>query len=385
MMIYLLRACSLAVWWLLSLPRQFRDGFDIKILRRHLRQITLKDAGKLSSNVAIVATWARYPLRHSVQRLIDSLRAEGWSIILVLNESPDVDQVLEDWSVPADVVIRRANIGRDFGGYQCGYRFLVSRPEFSSVQRVAFFNDSVFYPPRFASILPEVLNRDESLSGFFINLKSHPHIQSFAVVLGPKVSTSSQVRDFWNSYYPTSIRRYAIRKGEIELSRQLIRMCPELAAVLTYDRLKSAQPDLWSNLPLAERQSLVASAAGREHRDLTRLRRGEISRLWREEFSRLWREEFSVTQLEGLARTALATRNASHALGLVATRVLSVPLKLDLLKRGTCTPADFEETLERIDVAPRERAEIMAMLLAQGTHASMSLVQREMSGAGFGS
>jgi hypothetical protein len=369
MMIDLLRACALVVWWLLSLPRRFRDGFDIKILRRHLRHTTLKDAGGLRPNVAIVATWARYPLRHSVQRLLDSLRAEGWSIILVLNESPDIDQVLEDWSVPADVVIRRANIGRDFGGYQCGYRFLVGRPEFSSVQRVAFFNDSVFYPPRFAWILPEVLKRDESLSGFFINLRSHPHIQSFAVVLGPKVSTSSQVRAFWNSYYPTSIRRYAIRQGEIELSRRLTRLCPELAAVVTYDRLKTAQPELWSTISLAERQSLVASVVGQEQRDLTRL----------------WREEISATQLEGLARTALAARNASHALGLVATRVLSVPLKLDLLKRGTCTPADFDETLKRIDVAPRERAEIMAMLLAQGTQASMSLLQREMSGAGFGS
>jgi hypothetical protein len=358
----------LVVCWLLSVPQQWRDFVDIKVLRRHLRHTVVKESVDLGTNVAIVATWARIPLRHSVQRLLDALRAEGWSIILVLNESPDVDHVMEDWSAPADVVIRRANLGRDFAAYQCGYRYLQKRVEFQGINRLALFNDSVLYPPAFGSILPELLQKEIALSGFFINFQFHNHVQSFGLVLGRSIATSAKIVSFWSSYYPSNIRRYAINDGEVELTRQVTRSWPETAAVVTYERLLSEDADLWSRLSVAETQTLLAGVEGNSRYEYRTRRRMRIR----------------AEELDLLAREAFASRNTSHVLGLLATRVLSVPLKLDQLRQGICTPADFAETLDRINLDPDERAEVMAMLEAQGTYASASFIQRQMRITGFG-
>lgn len=358
----------LGLCWLLSLPRQYRDFVDIKIYRRHLHQKVVKEPVELGPNVAVVATWARYPLRHSVQRLLDALQAQGWSVVLVANESPDLDRVLDQWSASADVVIRRANIGRDFGAYQSGYRYVSAHAGFSHLDRLAFFNDSVFYPPNFATVLPELLKKDVAISGFFINHHHQAHAQSFGIRFGPEVATSIEFATFWGSYYPSNLRRHAIQRGEIKLNRTVLNRWPELEAVVTYERLVEADPEVWGNLSPAERQTMLAFVEGDTSRRLEVIRRKEV------------RE----AEVDASAREGFARCNTSHAFGLVATRLLAAPFKLDLIKRGSCTPSDFLDVLSQSEVDNEESAELMALLVAGGTQSAGGFLSRQMEASGFG-
>ena len=355
------------VCWSISLRRRVRDAIDITVFHRHLRQTVVKDSARLGPNVAIIATWPRYPLRHSVQRLLDALKAQGWSVVLVINESPDTDRVIDDWSAAADVVIRRANIGRDFGAYQCGYRYVSNRPEFEQSDRLAFFNDSVFYPPSIDSIVAELLKKDTAIAGFFVNHQFHTHVQSFALVITSPAATSSQLREFWSGYYPSNIRRNAIHNGEVELTRRILEVWPEVEAVVTHGRLVEADPDVWSNLTIAEQQTLWAIVHGGVRYDL-----------------QLRRKRNRAVEIDLIAREAFASRNVSHSLGMVATRLLGAPLKLDMLKRGTCTLADLVDTLRTTGVDDQELSEVMAMLTAGGTRASLGVLGAQMQVTGFG-
>lgn len=353
--------------WLMSLRRQVRDGIDIAVFHRHLRQTVVKDSARLGPNVAIIATWPRYPLRNSVKRLLEALTAQGWSVVLVINESPDTDRVIDDWSASADVVIRRANIGRDFGAYQCGYQYVSNRPEFEQSDRLAFFNDSVFYPPNVDSIVAELLKKDTAIAGFFVNHQFHTHVQSFALVITSPAATSSQLREFWSGYYPSNIRRYAIHNGEVELTRRILEVWPEVEAVVTHGRLLEADPDVWSNLTIAEQQTLWTIVHGGVRYDL-----------------QLRRKRNRAVEIDLIAREAFASHNASHSLGMVATRLLGAPLKLDLIKWGLCTPTDVAETLLSVGVDEQELSEVMAMLTAAGTRASLGFLTARMRVTGFG-
>jgi hypothetical protein len=353
--------------WLLSLPQQLRDIIDIRFFRRHLRHSVLKESADLGKKVALVATWPRVPLRQSIQRLLDALQTEGWSVVLVANESPDTDQLLDQWSASADVVIRRVNIGRDFGAYQCGYRYLRDREQSTRIQRIALFNDSVLYPPGIEKALSELLTKDAPIAGFFLNYQFHTHMQSFALTLGTEVGNSSELDDFWKTYYPSNLRRYAIRGGEVELTRRVLKKWSRIDVVVTHERLVAADPDIWSGLSIAEQQNLKIWLDGGHRYDLDWMRR----------------EGNRSEYLDVMAREALTARNASHALGMVASRLLSVPLKLDLLQRGACTVKDFSETIDHLGLEATERTQILMMVMAGGTEASMGFVRKRMLEFGF--
>jgi hypothetical protein len=293
----------------------------------------------------------------SVQRLLNALRDEGWSIVLVMNESPDLERVFGQWADVADVVIRRPNIGRDFGAYQAGYSFLRKRSEYSQIKKLGFFNDSVLYPPKISSILPELLEKDAPIAGFFLNNQFHVHMQSFALILGAQVVHTSEIASFWSSYFPSNIRRHAIHKGEVRLSQFVLKRWEEADVVVSHSRLLDSRPNVLGQLLLFETSVLRARVAGEP-----RLSNASVQR-------RAGRE---MAYLDLLVREAFSGHNVSHVLGTFVSRTLGAPLKLDLLRHGINTPADFRETLKDILLDDSELEEIMRMVLSKGTLASIS-------------
>lgn len=350
-----------------SLPGRLRDWIHIRLFRRHRRHRIIKNVEALGSKVAIVGTWPRLPLVPSIQRLIDALRSEGWSVVLVANESPDLDRVIDRWAASADVVVRRANVGRDFGAYQCGFRLVEERAEFPKLERLAFFNDSVLYPPKIGAILPELLRKESPIASFFVNHQGRTHLQSFAVCLNGDVSQSSELADFWRKYFPSNLRRHAIFRGEFELSRRVLERWPDFDAVVTYERLVDANPDIWSRVTTSDLVSLQRSVEGGVRLDLDTLRGSGID----------------DTYVDGLAREAFAGRNVSHALGALSTRLLGVPLKLDLVKQGYCRPEDFSEILRDLQLDDQELSDVMRMTIAHGTIASLRGLRRQMVQYGY--
>lgn len=348
-------------------PQKLRDFLGVRILRRHLRQELLKESKELGRHVAVVAVWPRFPLRMSVQRLLDALKHEGWSTVLVMNESPDLDRVADQWGKSSDVVIRRANIGRDFGAYQAGYRHLKRHPDYSKIEKLAFFNDSVLYPPNGHAIIAELLQKDVPLAGFFLNNQFHVHIQSFALMIGFDVVQSSEIASFWSSYYPSNIRRHAIYKGEVRMSQIVLRRWQQGEVVVTYERLLAADSSFWSNMSTPELLALRKNVEGGPRMSKDIFTKANSNSLY----------------VDSLVREALSSGNVSHALGQVAARLLGCPLKLDLIVQGSCTPSDFHESLVKMSIDPTEISDLMRMMVARGTDASLGRFERQQIRFGF--
>lgn len=338
-------------------PTRLRTWSAVRITRRAQHIDVVQSLGDLAGDVAIVAVFPRMPLRASVERLLASLKAEGFVVVLVVNESPDATACVDRWRAHADHILRRPNIGRDFGAYQAGTRYLRARTDRGSLRRVAYLNDSVFWPVNTAQAVHAWLQRPTGPSAMFVNLEARPHMQSFAVVLPGEALFRPQLQSFWDHYYPSDLRMQAIRKGEVALSRAVVRDGGLISAFVTWHRLDAALDGDWDHLPVADAYALRSAAGPPIDSYLTAaLERATTGQ--------------SAVRFADLAKIVLTTRNASAPLGPTATRTLGAPFKLDLVRSGFLTLADFESTLAAAGTEPDEIEEVMSLISTTGSMAS---------------
>ena len=62
--------------------------------------------------------------------------------------------------------------------------------------------------------------------------------------------------------------------------------------------------------------------------------------------------------------------NVTHHQGLLASRVLKAPLKLDIFQTGQVTLDGIETTLVELGISDQELQEVMGVMTLKGTHAS---------------
>jgi hypothetical protein len=340
-----------------SLPARTRAWVSIRLRQQNAHLQIRKADGSLGGNIAIVVAFPRAPLIPSIHRLLRALDDNGFTVILVVNETRDADECLADWEGSAAHVLVRPNIGRDFGGYQAGTRYLLEHADMSQTRRVAYFNDSVFYPLQVASPLRDWLGGPDETSALYLNLEARPHLQSFAFYVAGSALLEPNSNAFWRNYYPSDQRMYAIRKGELGLSKALLKDGSMLGSFLSWHRLDAALDGDWQSLQSAEIQALSSMAGP------------TIDPYMKSVIKRAGKSNDSLKYAE-LAKVFLTTRNSSASLGPLATRVLGLPLKLDLVKSGFLTLADFEATLLAAGTDSREVGAIMTLVKTSGSIAS---------------
>lgn len=351
----LLRLFANTTYSIFSSPERLSTWVRIRLLRIDRRVTVLKADGDLAGNVAIVVTYPRTPLARSTERLLQSLTEHGYRTVLVVNGlARDCPAA---WTALASHVLVRPNIGRDFGGYQAATRYLVASADSSRLGRVAYFNDSVFYPPELAKCLSNWLSGKAEVSSLYVNLEARPHMQTFAFYIAGSHLRGSRVRKFWRTYYPSNQRMHAIRKGEIRLSRALVRDGALFDSYLTWHRLDAALGGDWDHLLPAEVQAL-------------RVPVGKTADPYMRSVIRRALRNSDTPRYSELTKVFLTTRNASASCGPLATRALGLPLKLDLVKSGYLTLADYEETLRRAGSSTAEVDSVMTLINTSGSLAS---------------
>ena len=171
--------------------------------------------------VAVIAHWSgRARVTRSVCELVSQLQASDY--LVVACSACGAGTELE-WGDGIDldglVVIRKPNVGYDFGSWSIALRMLPWIPE---AKRVILANDSMAGP--FAPLRPLLDQFDETAAdvwGLTDTSQFEPHLQSYFLGFRNSVLASTPVRRFWSGIRDEREKIRIILRSEIGLSRLL--------------------------------------------------------------------------------------------------------------------------------------------------------------------
>jgi len=308
-----------------EVPTMITDFRDIKILKKHLRNTTIKESGFLpgSRRIALVALFPRGPLLNSVKRLISNLLERNYEVVLIINRSKLRNWIPELSNFPI-TILERENVGRDFGAFKAGISFLKQKGNFSDIESLLMCNDSVFYGENFCKFLDTY---EESLSlwtSAFLNFEKHTHAQSFFQSFGGDVVRTQLFQDFWSDYYPSNRRVHTIDKGEVKLSQILLGEGFFPRSVVNSKNISRVYAD--DQIIFEDYFSVLSD---HYYEVLNYPIKIKNDYFW-----------------HALQRSFME-KNCSHVAGLLAFKALGAPLKLDLFATGRVTGESIQDALLR--------------------------------------
>ncbi len=173
-----------------------------------------------SDRVAFVASYsADATVTRSLDRLIGELKACGYPVILVRASD---DEAPLDW--PGDdrddvVVIRKPNLGYDFGSWAVGMAWF---PHLLSRDYVLLVNDSLVGP--FAPLAPIIEDFESSICdvwGVTGTTQFIPHLQSYFLGFKNASLADPALRAFWRSLPVETDKLAMVDSYELGLTRLL--------------------------------------------------------------------------------------------------------------------------------------------------------------------
>lgn len=190
-----------------------------------------------SGRYAIYAIKQPESLPWYVLEALQALNSQRINTYVVSNASLSTSQI-DTLRRYASRIIVRDGSGRDFGSYKDAIAELITRTDLS---RLMLFNDSVYVLPNRATLLFEQLfpnDNDDAIVATNENFETRWHLQSFALSFPARVVAHPAFCAFWRRYKPLTPRRYVIRRGEIALSRALLKTGAELRVIYSLPRLQ---------------------------------------------------------------------------------------------------------------------------------------------------
>ena len=115
--------------------------------------------------------------------------------------------------------IYRKNIGRDFGGYKDGIKYLQSIDS-NELERLIIMNDSCLIRRKgFQYLLDKLLSNQSDITSAFENFQHSYHLQSFCLSFSKYIFKHDLFIKFWKKYTPFNSRFHAIQNGEKGLTK----------------------------------------------------------------------------------------------------------------------------------------------------------------------
>jgi glycosyltransferase involved in cell wall biosynthesis len=321
--------------------------FNYRITKKFDQYNVAKKMEGLSTHgLAIVVLYPRAGVRESATRLIDALIDSNYSVLVVINQSALSNEWLSSLSNKPIEILTRPNIGRDFGAYKIGFKHAEKCGYLGRVDHLLFANDSLLYGSRSIEFVKSMLKTDLLWHAMFVNYQFHTHAQSFFQVFAKDIFQEKSFSKFWHEYYPSELRHHAINNGEVQLSSTCLRLgfspvsYVNAKSILENSDFKEFTPDekfgIWSNQGHVFLDKNITT--------------------------------FENTKL--LMRRQYLENNVTHHQGLIASRVLKAPLKLDIFQTGQVTLEGIETTLDALGVEGAELQEVIGVMTLKGTHAS---------------
>jgi hypothetical protein len=355
------KAISTFSYSIFTFNSRVKEFVQIKFFRNHRKFKVLKSGSRTDlKKVAVIALFPRGYLLTSTLRLVDSLISNNYQVIAVVN---DGNQQYQSWIMELSnrdiTILSRSNIGRDFGCYQVGIQYVKTSNYYASIERLVLANDSMYYFPTSRKFLDDLLQDQHAWCAMFVNYQFHMHSQSFFQAFDRSIFTSSQFDMFWNGYYPTNLRHNVINKGEVKLATLLMDggFCP----------ISYVTPTLIEKSSEFEDFSLEEKFA-----------------LWNGFSYTCIDQTLNSTENHILKMNRLFIElNPSLHAGMVATRILGAPLKLDFLRTGIVSLSGLVELARLSGLEGRELAEYEMEMASKGSHSSTRGLHRLWRAYGF--
>ena len=335
-----------------TLKIRFNTFLNYRITKKFYQYKVAMRLEAISSNgVAIVALYPRAGILSSVNRLVDSLVKSNFSVLVVMNQSPMSDEWYKSLSHKQIEILIRPNIGRDFGAYKIGYLHAEKNGYLADTDRLLFANDSVLYGSESINFVKSMLKIDRPWHAMFVNYQFHIHAQSFFQVFAKEIFQGKAFSKFWHGYYPSELRHHAINNGEVGLSST----CLGLG---------------FSPVSYVSAKSILENP---KFKDFTA---DEKFGIWSNHGATFLNPEISTLENSKLLmKRQYLENNVTHHQGLLASRILKAPLKLDIFQTGQVTLEGIETTLVELGISDQELQDVMDLMTLKGTHASRRGIQ----------
>jgi hypothetical protein len=371
------------LWYHLD-PRVYSRGMRIKAIEDGQ---PLKPGGRF----VIFVLFARNSLPEFTKNAIDALSATDLNLIIVSNATVDAG-VRAGLEGKYYKIIERKNIGRDVGAYQDGLLYLLEQHPDAS--RIIMMNDSVYFLKRNSlDKLIADLSGPQDFIGALENHEYRYHVQSFMLSFGRSVIEHPAFVRFWTKFRPISTRRWAIHRGEIDLTRAITRagfrphiiyqaahLLPILHKMTAREVVETTQllpqgvrDELFYNfLPyMTDAGSLsdvrAISAGIRRIRSSPVRPDGAFSRLSVEAAAL---EQWSVGIFPDLVVEMISEHNQTHFGGFLFMKYLGLPIiKRDLFNREIQSLEDVYQFLTSMDEPLRD--EILGDMRRSGSGANL--------------
>ncbi len=179
-----------------------------------------------------VAVFAHYDRRGRVDDYVvhhlRSLRAAGFHIVFISNAPRwDPSPLLPLCSL----VVRRKNIGYDFGAYKDALSLL---GDVSALDQLILANDSVYGPFNDLGNILKACDHRAELWGITDSWSVRYHLQSYFLLFDKVALRSTVMREFWRSVRYVQSKNWVIVKYEIGLTQALLRSGLRCEALCPY-------------------------------------------------------------------------------------------------------------------------------------------------------
>lgn len=216
---FLWRSAISRIQWLRGLLR--RRQHYIEEQWTGLQGTGIQD-GPIDGKVCVFVHFDRRGVVHDfVLFYLRSLKDAGFKIVFVSNAAKLDQAGLESVRSLAHRVLRRTNVGYDFGAYKDGISVI---PDLGALEFLLLANDSVYGP---FSPIADLLARADSRRAQFWSLTDSweltYHLQSYFLLFGHETLGHQAFRKFWRGVRYINAKSYVIRHYEVGLSKALMR------------------------------------------------------------------------------------------------------------------------------------------------------------------
>ena len=184
-----------------------------------------------------------------VRYYLEQLAEAGYAILFVTNSPKLTPAALTTLQSRCAVILRRRNLGYDFGAYRDALREI---PNLGTLDRLILANDSVYGP---FHPLAELLSRTDpdqaDIWGINDSYDRYYHLQSYFLVLHRPALTNAKLRAFWDQLLYVRSKSFVVQFYEVGFSRTALHAGLRLQALCPYRELAAASIEALRRLPLA--------------------------------------------------------------------------------------------------------------------------------------
>ena len=172
--------------------------------------------------ILLLALYEKGSLRPDILRLIKAAKKRGMYVLGV--NTLKLSNPNQFYS-GACQTFQPFSSSRDFSSYKTGFMHIYKRGWEAETARVLMANDSVFYSTKgLATFLSDMVETEVEVLGSTENFDMVHHLGSFCISFDAGILQNPGLKEYWRNYKLTDVRPTVIWRGELELSKTLIKV-----------------------------------------------------------------------------------------------------------------------------------------------------------------